>query len=200
MNNANAGFGQTTGTILVTLDHELVVLPAGRHSLDAIHAYLETLALAEQRVQAVFAVNSHAVNLARPLVHREAVSCINAETILLEELPLLLLTTAGQQADHAHEAVETALILVLINQPATARELWWQLACQLKEPVLTLSLMPEDLCQNCCGTTFYRLRQWQLEQIATIVCQVDGTCDSKDNIKLSDALEKLAWAALRQVS
>jgi hypothetical protein len=191
MNNANASFGQAAGTIPVTLDSKPVVLPAGRHSLDAIRAYLETLALAEQRVLAAFAVNGSAVSLALPLVHRGALSRVDAESILLEELPLLLLTTAGQQADQARESVESALTLVLINPPATARELWWKIACQLKEPVLTLSLMPEDLCQNCCGTTFYKLRRWQLEQIAAIVRQVDGACDSKDNIRLSDALEKI---------
>ena len=191
MSNANAEFGQAAGTVLVRLDHEPVVVPAGRHSLNAIRAYLETLALAEQRVLALLAVNGRPVNLTLPLDGPGIFHRIDAETIRLEELPLLLLTTASQQADRARESVEAALTLVLINKPSVARELWWKIVGQLKEPVLTLSLMPEDFCQQSCGTTFHKLRRWQLEQIAAIVRKVDAACDSKDNIKLSDALEQL---------
>ena len=112
---------------------------------------------------------------------------------------MLLLTTAGQQVDRARSSVEAALTLVLINNPSTARELWWNIACQLKEPVLTLSLMPENLCQLCCGTPFHRLRRWQLEQIAIIVRKVDSACDSQDNILLSDALENLVLPWLQKL-
>ena len=187
------------GEILVTLDSETVALPAGRNSLNAIRSYLESLALAGQRVLAVFAVDGCPVNLSLPLVDQRAFCRIDAETIPLEELPLLLLTTAGQQVDRARESVEAALTLVLINNRSTARELWWKIACQLKEPVLTLSLMPENLCQLCCGTTFHKLRRWQLEQIAVIVRKVDAACDSKDNIQLSDALEKLVLPWLQNL-
>ena len=200
MNNANAEFGRAAETVLVRLDHEPVVVPAGRHSLNAIRAYLETLALAEQRVLAIFAVNGQSVNLALPLVGHGTFNRIDAETIRLEELPLLLLTSAGQQADRVRESVEAALTLVLINKPPVARELWWKIACQLKEPVLTLSLMPEDFCQHSCGTTFHKLRRWQLEQIAAIVRKVDVACDSKDNIKVSDALEQLVLPWLQNLS
>ena len=195
MNYANTGLVGTAGTVLVTLDSEPVALPAGRHSLDSIRAYLETLALARQRMLAVFAVDGSPVNLALPLVDNGGFCRIDAETLPLDELPLLLLTIAGQQVNRAREAVEASLTLVLINNPATARELWWKIACQLKEPVLTLSLMPENLCRLCCGTSFHKLRRWQLEQIAIIVRKVDVACESQNNIQLSDALEKrvLPW-------
>ena len=124
---------------------------------------------------------------------------MDAETLPLNELPLLLLTVAGQQVDHVRESVESALTLVLINNPATARELWWKIAGQLKEPVLTFSLMPENLCQLNCGTSFQKLRRWQLEQIAVIVRKVDAACDSQDNILLSDALEKLVLPWLQNL-
>jgi len=191
MNHANTGIAGLAGTILVTLDSETVALPGGRSSLNAIRSYLETLALARQCVLAVFAVDNSPVNLALPLVDNGAFCRVDAETISLEELPLLLLTTAAQQVDRARASVEAALTLVLINDQATACELWWKIASQLKDPVLTLSLMPETFCQLCCGTSFHKLRRWQLEQIAVIVRKVDGVCDSPDNIKLSDALEKL---------
>jgi hypothetical protein len=190
MNYTNSKFVGSAGEIPVTLDCETVVLPTGRNSLNSIRSYLESLALAGQRVLAEFAVDGCAVDPAMPL-DKVSFRRVDAVTVPLNELPLLLLTTAGQQVDRAHASVEAALTLVLINNPVTARELWWNIACQLKEPVLTLSLMPENLCQLWCGTTFYKLRQWQLEQIAMIVRRVDEACESQDNIKLSDALEKL---------
>ena len=199
MNYANTGSLGTAGTIQVTLDSETVVLPAGRNSLNAIRSYLESLALGGQRLLAVFAVDGNPLNLSLPLVDQGTFFRIDAETLPLDELPLLLLTLAGQQVDRARESVEAALTLVLINHPSTARELWWKIACQLKEPVLTLSLMPENLCRHCCGTSFDKLRCWQLEQIAVIVRKVDGACDSQDNIQLSDALEKLVLPWLQNL-
>src|SRR5208282_4884097 len=139
------------------------------------------------------------INLSLPLVDHGAFCRVDAETLPLEELPLLLLTIAGQQVGRARESVEAALTLVLINDHATARELWWKIACQLKEPVLTLSLMPENLCRLYCGTSFFKLRRWQLEQIGIIVRKVDCACDSQDNIQLSDALEKLVLPWLEQL-
>ena len=190
MKYMNTELANSAGEILVTLDCEKVVLPTGRNSLGAIRSYLESLALASQRVLAEFAVDGYAVDLAVPLENL-SFRRIDALTVPLSELPLLLLTTAGQQVNRARASVETALTLVLINNPKTARELWWNIASQLKEPVLTLSLMPENLCQAWCGTTFQKLRRWQLEQIAAIVNRVDEAGESQDNIQLSDALEKL---------
>lgn len=189
-NYLNSGLVAAAGEILVTLDGEALYLPAGRTSLNAIRSYLESLALGGQRVLAEFVVDGCPLDLSLPL-ERRTFCRIDAVTIPLDELPLLLLATAGQQVERARASVEAALTLVLINHPSTARELWWSLASQLKNPVLTLSLMPEDLCRQCCGTSFHKLRRWQLEQIALIVRRVDAVCDAQDNLQLSDALERL---------
>jgi hypothetical protein len=125
---------------------------------------------------------------------------VDATTVPLSELPLLLLTTAGQQVERARTAVESALTLVLINNPDTAREVWWNIACQLKDPILTLSLMPANLCELWCGTTFQQLRRWQLEQVSLVVQRVDEACESRDNILLSDALEKAVLPWLEKLS
>jgi hypothetical protein len=167
-----------------------MVLPTGRNSLGAIRSYLESVALANQRVLAEFAVDGCAVNLSMPL-NNLSFRRVDAITVPLSEMPLLLLTTAGQQVDRARGSVEAALTLVLINSPTKASELWWHIAWQLKEPVLTLSLMPEHLCQTWFGASFQKLRRWQLEQIAIIVQRVDEACESQNNIYLSDALENL---------
>lgn len=182
------------GQIRVVLDGERVTLPSGRHSLNSIRAYLDTLALSAQRVLSNFTVDGVPADLTQPLAPR-SFGRVDAVTIPLEELPLFLLTVAGKQAERARAAVEQALTLVLINSAAAARELWWNVAGQLKDPILTLSLMPENLCRLRCGTAFGQLRRWQLEQIAVIISRVDAACDSTDNISLSDALENqvLPW-------
>jgi hypothetical protein len=190
MNHLKIGAVESAGEIVVTLDCETVVLPRGRNSLASIRSYLDSVALANQRILGEFLVDGHAVDLSQPMTPM-TFRRVDAVTAPLGELPLLLLTTAGLQAERARAAAEAALTLVLINNPQTARELWWNVASQLKEPVLTLSLMPENLCQLWCGTTFQKLRRWQLEQISMIMHRVDQTCDSQDNIQLSDALENL---------
>jgi hypothetical protein len=194
MNYRNSGFLKSAGEILVTLDRATVVLPPGRHTLNSIHSFLEAEALANQRVLGEFLVDGHAVDLSLPLDSLLFLR-VDAITVPLTDLPLVLLTTAAQQVSRAQAAVRETFTLVLINDPFIARELWWKIAGQLKEPVLTLSLMPENLCEVWCGTTFHKLRRWQLEQIAMIIRRVDEACDSQDNLQLSDALEKsvLPW-------
>lgn len=165
-------------------------------SLTAIRCYLETLALEKQRVLCSLNVDDEPVNLALPLVNANNIRRVEAETIALEENSLLLLKTALQQADQMREYVETAITLVLINDISVARELWWNLARQLKEPVLTLSLLPDDACGPANGrASLTQLRKWQLEQIAVIIKDVDAASQSEQTIPLSNALENrvLPW-------
>ncbi len=195
MSIADASTKWSLGNIQVTLDGEKVILPADRCSLNAIRSYLETLVLARQRILSFLAVDGQVVNLALPLVTHGEFTRVEAESIVLQELPLLLLTTAQQQVGRSRESVETAVTLVLINDAPTARELWWNIARQLKEPVVTLSLMPESVCRLCGSISFDQLRRWQLEQIAAIVREVDGACETLDTMKISDVLENrvLKW-------
>ena len=76
------------------------------------------------------------------------------------------------------------------------REVWWNLASALKEPVITLSLLPENICQPFDNRTpLTQLCKWQLEQIAAIMEDLDEACHSEDSIQLSNALENrvLPW-------
>jgi len=182
--------------IAIFLDGLPVVVPAGRNSPNAIRCYLETLALENQRVLCALNIDGYATNLALPLPRFGKISRIDAESVALDESVLLLLKTAYQQASHARECVETALTLVLINDANVARELWWNLARQLKEPVLTLSLLPDHLCGQTHGSaSLKQLRKWQLEQVASIIRHVDEACHTGDTINISNALENrvLPW-------
>jgi hypothetical protein len=189
------------GEIETTLDGLPVKLPSGRRSLNAIRCYLETLALENQRILCSLRVDGKPANLSLPLVHRGAFCRIEAETVALKETSILLLKTALQQAERARECVETAITLVLINDIRVAQELWWSLARQLKEPVLTLSLLPDNTCEQADGhASLTQLREWQLEQVAAIIKDVDKVCSSKDTIPLSDALENRVLPWLQELS
>jgi hypothetical protein len=180
----------------ILLDGTAVALPAQRHSLNSIRCYLEMLALARQRVLCSLKVDGRAANLALPLQHHGLFLCIEAESVALDESCVLVLQAARQQAQQARDGVEAAIPLVLINPGKVARELWWNLARQLKEPILTLSLMPDHLCHPAKNhASLKQLRKWQLEQIAVIIGEVDRTCESDDTLALSDALENrvLPW-------
>ena len=195
MNHANSAFAGPAAIILVTLDGEPVKVPAGRCSLNAIRSLLETLALEKQCLLASLSVDGRATDLGLAQTGSGNFFCVEADSVPLTKLPLLLLTTAQQQVDRVRAAVENALTLVLINNRAAARELWWNIARQLKDPVLTLSLMPDSACKLCSSVSFEQLRQWQFRQIATIVREVDAVCETGDNIMISDALERrvLPW-------
>ncbi len=146
-------------------------------------------------------VDGEAVNLALSLTHDGAFCRIEAGTASLKERSVLLLKTAMQQVEMARECVETAITLVLINDGCVARELWWDLARQLKEPVLTLSLLPDDACgAGHGGASLTQLRKWQLEQVATIIKGVDEACHAEDTIPLSNALENRVLPWLRNLS
>ena len=192
---------ETRGEIEITLDGLPVELPLEHCSLNAIRCHLETLALEKQRILCSLSVDGKQVNLLMPLVRRESFCRIEAGTVALKETSILLLKRALQQVEHARECVETAITLVLINDVHVMRELWWDLARQLKEPVLTLSMLPDNVCGPANGrTSLIQLRKWQLEQIAAIIKDVDKVCYSEDAIPLSDALENRVLPWLQELS
>jgi hypothetical protein len=196
MHNGSSASRANDDEIAIWLDGLPVELPAGRASLNSIRCYLETVALENQRVLSAFNVDGFPTNLSLPLPNQHAFCRIEAESVELDDNPILLLKTALQQAGHARDCVETALTLVLINDAQVARELWWNLARQLKDPILTLSLLPDHLCGPANGrATLKQLRKWQLEQVAAIIRDVDAACHSGDTIQISNALESrvLPW-------
>ena len=201
MRNHSFDVPETGDEVEITLDGLPVGLPSGCRSLNAIRCRLETLALERQRILCSLNVDGQPVNLALPLLNQRVFCRVEAGTVALEETPLLLLKKAFQQTERARECVETALTLVLINNGRVAREVWWNLASALKEPVITLSLLPENICQPFNNrTSLAQLRKWQLEQIAAIIRDVDEACHSEDTIPLSNALENRVLPWLQSLS
>ena len=180
----------TGADLQVLLDGQPVILPAQRRSLASIRSYLEILAMEQQRVLFSFRVDGARVNLAAMLPTQKAFAKVEAETIDLAQVPLQLVKTAMVQSAEAREQVVAAITLVLINEPGWAREHWWNLLRVLKQPFLTLSLMPESAYgSNAAGASLMQLRNWQLQQLAAILKDVDAACWSEDSASLSNALE-----------
>ena len=184
-NTSSTGAGLT-----VLLDGQPVVLPAQRRSLAAIRCYLETLAMEQQRLLFSFRVDGTRVNLSAMLPTQARFDKVEAETIDLAQVPLQLIRTAMTQTAEAREKVMSTITLVLINDNAWAREHWWNLVRLLKQPFMTLSLMPESSYSSTSGgPSLIQLRRWQLQQLASILKDVDKACWSDDSAALSDALE-----------
>ncbi|MGA3265737.1 MAG: hypothetical protein ABSE16_02825 [Verrucomicrobiota bacterium] len=186
----------TSGKIKVLLDGLPVNLPAEYRTLNAIRCRLEAVALASQRILSSLTVDGRPVNLALPMRQSGTICLVEARTIALRDSSILVLKQALQQTEQARDCVETALTLVLINEAPVARELWWNLAPLLKEPVLSLSLLPDDACGSTPeGALPNQLRHWQLEQLAAIIQDAEAACQSDSTIPLSNALENrvLPW-------
>ena len=178
------------GDIEVLLDGSPVYVPSERRSAAAIRCYLDTLALEQHRILCSFHIDGQPTEAGRPLAEYGSFSRVEGQTMDLDEMPLQLIHTALQQVTSARQNTESAIVLVLINNGAVAREYWWELARKLKEPLLTLSLLPTDVCgASNESASVGQLRRWQLEQLATILRDVDQACWSEDTRVLSSVLE-----------
>ena len=185
----------------ISLDGQPVTLPLDKKSpLNFVRCHIEALALTQQRILSRFIIDGQTCNLAFPLPAKKTFHRIEAESIPLEEGQILILKTAWQQTHWLQENVEKMLTWVLINKISVARSLWWDLAWQLKEPVLTLSLLPDHPSSNTTTSTFKQLRKWQLEQIGTIIQEVNQVCEGPDTIPLSNVLETRVLPWLNKLS
>ena len=179
--------------IQVLLDGLPVELSGERRSLTGIRSLLETLALKKHRVLSSFRVDGDATDVRQPLAPRKSFDRIEGETMNLDEMPLQLIRTAMQQTAEAQALVKSAVVLVLINDGAAAREFWWKMTRKLKEPLITLSLVPTTNFAALQGVaSFDQLQKWQLQQLAAILQNVDEACWSEDVSTLSNALEHRA--------
>jgi len=185
-----------SGEVEVKLDGAAVLLPSERRSLDSIVAYLDSLSLQQQRILCWLCVDGEPVNLTHATRRFTAFTQIEAESMSLAEVPQQLIKAALQQTISARARVQKAVELALINEGSRAHELWWSLSVSLKEPLLTLSLLPETICGQENGrANMSQLRKWQLQQLGGVIQDVDTACGSEDPIPLAEALERrvLPW-------
>jgi hypothetical protein len=180
----------------ILLDGAPVNLPPGRRSLSGIRCCLETLAMEQQRVLSSFFVDGKPAHPPGPRGTIEPFGIVEGKTIDLVQMPLELIVAAREQADQAQESVHSVVTLVLINEGQVAREFWWNLAVELKRPLLTLCLLPTTAFGKHQDSAFWiQLHKWQFEHLGIILKDVDEACWSEDSRVLSHALEHrvLPW-------
>jgi hypothetical protein len=149
--------------------------------------------LQQQRILCWISVDGQPVPLAQPGGAVTEFALVEGETMSLNDVPAQLIKGALHQTAAVRTQVQSAVELVLINNATTGRELWWHLATALKEPLLTLSLVPDTICGPDNGRApLSRLRRWQLQQLGSVIQDVDEICESEDPAAIAEALEKRA--------
>jgi hypothetical protein len=187
---------QTGARVQVVLDGKTVALPRQSFSLAGIRSFLETLALEQQRILCAFRVDGKCLDLDETPSNQEPFTRVEGESIDLADMPLRLIRMAMLQTAEVRERVSAGITLILINEGRRAREYWWDLVRILKQPLLTVGLLPETAYYSPHGSaSLTQLRKWQLQQLASIIKEVDETCWSEDSTALSNALESrvLPW-------
>src|SRR5436190_8037065 len=162
----------------VKLDGFAVEIPSERRSLAGIFSFLESAALRKQRVLCSVLVDGESINLTDPPADLKSFATIEAETMSLKEVPVQLIKAALQQVIMVRAHVQSAVELVLINEAEAARDLWWNLSVRLKEPLLTVTLLPENVCGTGDGqASLTQLRKWQLQQLGAVIQDVNNACE-----------------------
>lgn len=182
--------------IEVKLDGLTLEIPAERRTLGGICSYLESVALHQHRILCSLAVDGAPINLTQPPDDAKTFASIEAETMGLSDVPSQLIKAALTQTTSLRDRVQSAVSLVLINERKQAHELWWGLSLALKEPLLTLSLLPENAYASTEGqASLAQLRKWQLEQLGAVIQDVNNACEWDSPTVLSDVLETrvLPW-------
>ena len=180
----------------VKLDGLPLEIPAERQTLGGICSYLESVALHQQRILCSLAVDGTPINLTQPPAETAPFASIVAETMGLHDVPSQLIKAALLQTISLRDRVQSAVSVVLINDRKHALELWWGLSLALKEPLLTLSLLPDAIYSGGAGQApLTQLRKWQLEQLGAVIQDVNCACEWDNTTVLSDVLETrvLPW-------
>ena len=179
-----------TQEIDVFLDGYPVAIPPPRRSVAAIGSYLDMLALQQGRILCGLNVDGQPVCPIKDNQGSNSFREIRGETFQLDHLPLKLIQTAIGQASRAQEQVLWALVRAKTDYDHAARELWWSVARELKNPLLTLSLAPDKVWGPATGHASYnKTQEWQLEQLAAILEEVEANYWSQDSQRWVRVLE-----------
>jgi hypothetical protein len=128
----------------VTLDGQAIELPGWlAHCLPAIQAYLEGIAVKNERVLWALEVNGCKVQLGDTGTPLIPFSRIHANTIPFEELSRHLIRAGRAKLKQLQDSMEEAALVVLINEAPVARRFWNIWKSQLEEPLFSLRVLHE---------------------------------------------------------
>lgn len=185
--------------VRITLDGQPIELSQQiRASLPAIRAHLEALVLCQRRILHAMVVDGVTLNLQRPAWSFDTFHHVVAATISFDDLAFQLLRLAREQVAQLRTRGEAAVLLVLINEWPGVQRIWWNLLPDLKEPLVTLSFLPE-LGRPTAGPLVAPAATCasQAQELGRIQQEVEGHCAFHDALALSDTLEHrlLPWLA-----
>jgi hypothetical protein len=183
--------------VQVTFDGQSLELPykQGR-SLQAIRTHLETLALKRHRVLFSLTVNGVPVSLGESMSPFKTFHKIVARTIGFGQLSLQLVAVAADQVNTLHERVQRMALQVMINDWDKAEEMWWDLMPDLKDPLLTLSFIPQSIEMLPNGEEIGAKAVKKFTQdLAVILEEIDRIIARQELLEFSNALENdlLPW-------
>lgn len=185
--------------VRVTLDGQLVGMSQQiRASLPAIRAHLEALVLCQRRILHGLVVDGVTPDLQRPAWSFDTSDNVVAATIRFDELAFQLLRLAREQVGQLRARGEAAVPLVLINEWPGVQRICWNLLPDLKEPLVTLGLLPE-LGRPTAGPLVApaAICASQAQELGRIQQEVSGHCAFHDALASSDTLRHrlLPWLA-----
>jgi hypothetical protein len=175
--------------VQVLLDGAPIDSPENCRSLGGVRAHLEAVALKQHRIVYAFNVDGRPGDVQR-LGEDGDFFKVEAETVALDEMPLYLLSMAIHQLNRAYAQALSATDVLVTKDCCVAREFWWDLSASLRQPLLTLSLIPESKLGQSAGASQATLRKWQFEQLGAIISDLNEACWSNDVNVLRNAL----WA------
>lgn len=187
--------------VQVTLDGQAVELSSKQgRSLQAIRSHLETIALKKHRVLFSLMVNGVPINLGDPVSPFKTFQKVVGRTIPFSQLSIQLVSVAADQVNSLHERVQHLALQVMINDWSKAEELWWDLMPQLKDPLLTLSFVPQSIAALPNGEEINEksIRKFAAD-LVTIFEQMEAIIARKELLEFSNALEHQVLPWLRAV-
>lgn len=187
----------TIPRVQVTLDGQAVDLSLKQgKSLHAIRTRLETMALKRNRVLFSLTVNGVPVSLGESMSPFKTFHKVAARTISFSQLSFQLIGVAADQVNTLHERVERMALQVMINEWSKAEEMWWDLMPDLKDPLLTLSFVPQAIEMLPHGQDISaRAVKRFTDDLVLILEDIDAILERQELLEFSDALENdlLPW-------
>lgn len=183
--------------VQVTLDGQAVELTTQQgRSLQAIRTHLETVALKRSRVLFSLTVNGIPVSLGESMSPFKTFHKVVARTIGFGQLSFQLVGVAADQVNTLHERVQRMSLQVMINEWRKAEEMWWDLMPDLKDPLLTLSFVPQAVEALPHGNEIGSKAVKKFTQdLVKILENIEQIIHRQDLLELSNALENdlLPW-------
>ena len=187
--------------VQVTLDGKPVELAIHQgRSLQAIRTHLEALALRRGRVLFALSVNGKPVSLGRPVSLFKTFHKVVARTVGFNQLGFQLIAVAEAQVDGLHERIEQLSLQIMINDWTKAEELWHEIMPELKDPLLTLSFIPNviELLPNGQEIGARAIKRFS-EELVVILEAIDLILARQELLEFSNVLENQLLPWLRSV-